>query len=666
MSKKFALLIGTDQYEDPGFSPLTVLRTDVESLCDALVDPKIGGFDKVVTLMNAQLIEIVQSIGQLFAGKNEDDLLLLYFSGHAAWDAADRLHLAVAKTNPKLLSTTALSITQIQNEMNQSQSRRQVFILDCCYTSAFSRIKFESKPESTQSVLDENFFDAHPYGREILVSSSEAQRFWKGNKITGQCDEPLFTHFLAQGLQSGEAAGEGEHGISVGRLFDYARDKVVEANPAATPKYWVDRHSDSIILAQAVHEPVGTTAETDRASSSLADDTTQPTMDIPDGSVNKPVSDVSKSESKVSKFGSEWISRARDAIDKLINAASLKKHSRSGGEKDQASTAHKHGGGFGKKVHWFVGLILLCVAYVFFKFATHQTASPISREPGTVFQETLKSGSKGPAMVVIPAGSFLMGSPKNESGHNEDEGPQRRVNIGQVFALGQYEVTVGEFRKFILDSGYRTRAETGNGCFSYQGKWKLVKDANWNSRNVDQTTLHPVVCVTWADSQAYIDWLNEQTNSTAYRLPTESEWAYAVRAQSNTSRPWGTDPSEACKYGNVADKTFLRTYLDWAHPIHDCEDGYIFAAPVGQFKKNKFGLYDMIGNVWEWTEDTWHDNYESAPIDGSAWVDNQSQVRVLRGGAWDVGPHNARSANRFKYFPWYSYTIVGFRVARDL
>lgn len=197
---------------------------------------------------------------------------------------------------------------------------------------------------------------------------------------------------------------------------------------------------------------------------------------------------------------------------------------------------------------------------------------PLSSSPGTVFQDYLKDGGSGPEMVWIPAGHFQMGDIQGDG--DSDEKPVHSVSVKR-FAMGKYEVTVGEFRQFVNATGYQTDAEKGDGCWADKdndGSWERVKDANWRKPYFFQNDEQPVVCVSWNDAQAYTQWLTQQTGK-QYRLPTEAEWEYVARAGTTTSRYWGNDPNEACRYANVHDNTSKQENgLSWKH--HNCTDGY--------------------------------------------------------------------------------------------
>ncbi|MGH1350728.1 MAG: formylglycine-generating enzyme family protein [Methyloligellaceae bacterium] len=244
-----------------------------------------------------------------------------------------------------------------------------------------------------------------------------------------------------------------------------------------------------------------------------------------------------------------------------------------------------------------------------------------------------------PKMVVVKGGSFLMGSPPEEKGHEKFEVPQHEVNVGS-FAVGQFEVTYEEWSACVK----------GGGCDGY----------NPRVRNKGK---HPVTRVSWNDAQSYVKWLKSKTGKN-YRLLSEAEWEYAARAGTATPYYFGEDKNKICDYANGADKRSIISFIKLI-----CGDGSKYTAVVGSYKPNAFSLYDVYGNVREWVEDEWHPNYDRAPTDGTAWVKKKKSLtadHVLRGGSWTSSPYSMRSAARvYKGADFRSFTI-GFRVARDL
>jgi sulfatase modifying factor 1 len=263
-------------------------------------------------------------------------------------------------------------------------------------------------------------------------------------------------------------------------------------------------------------------------------------------------------------------------------------------------------------------------------------------------------------MVAIPAGRFTMGSPASEDrweGGRED--PQHEVRIARRFALGRYDVTRAQFSRFVDETGY-----AANGCAVWTGQaWRLDPALDWRNPGYLQTHDDPVVCVAWADARAYVVWLARRTGR-AYRLPSEAEWEYAARAGTTGARYWGEHAEDGCAHANLGDAS-LKSTLGF-DGLAACDDGYAFTAPVGRFQPNAFGLYDMLGNAWEWTEDCWNVGYALAPSDGSAWISGDCSLRVPRGASWNSHQRNVRSANRGNYVASVRYYHLGFRVARDL
>jgi formylglycine-generating enzyme required for sulfatase activity len=248
-----------------------------------------------------------------------------------------------------------------------------------------------------------------------------------------------------------------------------------------------------------------------------------------------------------------------------------------------------------------------------------------------------------PAMVRVPAGTFQMGDASSVA--RPDEQPVRPVSIA-AFAVGRYEVTVAEYAAFTTATGRETRP----GCRTdrnQDGRWENDPVATWREPGFPQTDRHPVVCVSWADGNAYVAWLTLKTGKT-YRLLSEAEWEYAARAGSTTQFWWGDNANDLCGYANGPDLAAKEKFPGWTTAT--CNDGQALAAPVGTYEPNAFGLYDMAGNVWEWTQECY---------------DGACQRRVLRGGSWVYGLQDLRSSQRNALPPpWIHGGDIGFRVAR--
>ncbi|NND44034.1 MAG: formylglycine-generating enzyme family protein [Xanthomonadales bacterium] len=291
--------------------------------------------------------------------------------------------------------------------------------------------------------------------------------------------------------------------------------------------------------------------------------------------------------------------------------------------------------------------------------------------PGQVIQDPfLGASGTAPALVVIRAGSFLMGSPEDEHGRAENEGPQHRVTLQTGYGLGLQEVTVGQFRAFIEATGYQTTADVDGDSRVYDeasGRITQRPNINWThdylgNRAADNL---PVIHVSWHDAQAYAAWLADQTGR-AYRLPTEAEFEFALRGGTVTRYWWGDDRPDQPVENLTGLEDESPGGRHWSTGFRRYDDGFWGPAPGATFPPNPMGLHDMAGNVSEWVEDCWHQTYVQAPADGSAWVNPGCERRVLRGGYWASAPDQARSSSRLSASSLLHGPQIGFRVARDL
>jgi serine/threonine-protein kinase PpkA len=294
-----------------------------------------------------------------------------------------------------------------------------------------------------------------------------------------------------------------------------------------------------------------------------------------------------------------------------------------------------------------------------------KTAYPSYPELGALQARLDSLAALLPEMIGLDKGCFQIGSPQSEENRESDE-PQHQVCV-KAFEIAKYETKAADFQRFIDSQNYETDAERGIG--NVVGCWTLDLDnqtsawgyqdwASWLRPNKYQDTRPdlPVSCVSKNDALAYIHWLNDQTGQT-YRLPTEAEWEYAARAGTTDIRFWGpSDGHTACKHENVAD-----TAHDWSNGFN-CNDGYEWAAPIGSFSANPWGLYDVLGNVSEWTCSEYNSDYSGAEKKCAA--EDSTAPISLRGGAWNSGPEVVRSAYRNRNYPESRYSFVGFRLAR--
>jgi len=271
-------------------------------------------------------------------------------------------------------------------------------------------------------------------------------------------------------------------------------------------------------------------------------------------------------------------------------------------------------------------------------------------------------------MIILPVGNYMMGATEAEfRGQDKkyqfmynDEIPRHGEHIAS-FAIAKFDVTRRQFSIFARETGF-----LGKGCEIYDGKkWINDRSADWQNPGFQQTDNDPVVCVSWSDAQKYIVWLNSKFDAgkkIIYRLPTEAEWEYAARAGTITAAYWGNDARAQCEYENARDESAKR--LDPSADYAPCTDGYVYTAPVGSFKPNPWGLFDMLGNVEQWVEDCVVIGYRSPP-DLSA-NPNACKGRMLRGASWASIPIGVRAAGRGGIFADTRESVYGFRLARSM
>jgi len=284
---------------------------------------------------------------------------------------------------------------------------------------------------------------------------------------------------------------------------------------------------------------------------------------------------------------------------------------------------------------------------------------------GTLLRDRMSDGTPGPVMVVIPPGTYWMGT-DSEDPSALSARPRHRVHVPGPLAVARTETTVAEFRKFMA-AGKHTIAP---GCWRHlpTEKWVLDEHALWQAPGYEQAESYPVTCVNWFDAVAFADWVSDETGEN-YRLPSEAEFEYFARAGGGGDDiPPVKDRETLCSVVNGADQS---TGLAYAYA---CNDGYAHASPAGHFPANGFGLFDTTGNLWEFTADCWNDDYrgnwrtlfQSAPDDGGTWTRVYCGLRVIRGGSYLSSPHNLAIYRREPGSGLARLNRTGIRLVRDL
>ncbi len=638
---KVALLVGVSKYQK-GFKPLPSAVKDVAEMKQILENPNLGGFDKVTDLTNPNRQQLEDAIYHLFANRDSDDVVLFYFSGHGVKNMKSNLFFTVPETKKntreEILPHTGVSAQFVQERMTDCRCERQVIILDCCFSGAFAKgltAKDDGKID-IQGLLGGK-------GRAILTSSTSMQ-------LSFQQDDSglsVYTHYLTEGLKTGAASINNRQWITADEAHKYASKKVEKASPAMTPQFFPVAEGYEIYLVKAVVEDPKLKYRQEVERIIQEDDGEIDFITGKFSDLDRIILDefalslkIEETEAKaIEKEVIEPYRQRQQKINKYERAFSVAiKKNNPLRETDIQKL---------KRFQDRLGLSDEDIAPIKQKYQLKssdniQTQStdnppkltivnPVNQPKTNNFTEDLGNGVKL-EMIYIPAGEFMMGTDDAEierlcKKYNTDwfksEAPQHLVKL-QSFYLGKYPITQAQYQ-----------AVMGKNPSKFQNpKEAPLSKGGWGD--------HPVERVSWNDAQEFCQQLSQLTDR-KYRLPSESQWEYACRAGSKTKWCFGDDENQL--------KDYAWYYSNSSNQTH----------PVEQKKPNDWGLYDMHGNVWEWCEDNWHDNYQNAPDDGKPWLDPNKNLYVIRGGSWFYIPGYCRSACRFNEYARVFY-IFGFRV----
>ncbi len=627
-----ALVIGNAAYEMA--LPLKSTTAEVRALEGAL---RGLGFS-VTRLENLSLREMDRAVRDFSSELQGDDLAFFWFSGHGL-QADGRNYLLPAdygQTPATKVPDAALSADAVRNLLEAS-ARVRVLVLDACRDNPFLEDGSMVAGLAAMSAGSEGTLIAYPTGNNRMESGASRDEF--GTYIT---------HFLPE-LQRDV--------VELREAFQRTKAAVYAAsgkqqNPAI--------YEDLIGKVYLRGAPAGTGA----------DPVPPPSRELTALEEWKLLSG-SDSESKVDEFIERWKGKDEAKIV-LPLAEALREKLR--GERAAAESGREQQR-LAEEAQQVWPMVeqsqnLKALNAFVEKYEGVPRAKPLLDQAKVLIRglrPPLRAGDRFrddcegcPELVVVPGGSFTMGSPSTEDGRQNDEGPQRRVTISGPLAVGVYEVTQEEYGRFVEETSHGS----GLACWTVvNGRFGLRPGLDWENPGFPQTSRHPAVCVSWDDAQAYVRWLSGKTGE-EYRLPTEAEWEYLVRAGSTNRFSYGDDPGYArlCEHANVADQAAKDRY-SWRR-VAACRDDFPHSAPVGSFTGNGFGLHDLHGNVWEWVHD-WYGDYPSFGMTDPKGP-NSGSARVLRGGSWRNDPRACRSAYRHKVSPDGRGSDLGFRVLRPV
>ncbi len=622
--KRLALLIASYQYQDPGLAQLLAPPKDVAALAEVLQDPTIGGFDEVQPLINEPLSTVRRTMARFFHRKSRNDLLLLYFSGHGVLDDWGRLYLTVTDTELEFPGATAIPATDITDEMDKSRSRRKVLILDCCHSGAFER----TKGVPGASVGTARTFEGNGFGRFVLTASDVTQYALDGDQAIGEPENSVFTHYLVQGLRTGEADIDGDGQVTLDEWYDYVYAQVVSQTPTQTPGKWTytlegisDKQQGDLIIARTPASPYPHTSPLLPEMRGSIEDL-RPW--VREGAVRYLGRLLQSNDKGLALAAQEALKHLANDDSRSVSAAAA-----------EALGSVQHPGGHLRRSAFSV------------KPRT-QNPEPRTRNPDVL---TISSPIEL-ELVRVPAGEFLMGSdPKIDKYTDDNEQPQHTVFLPDYY-VAKTPVTNAQYAAFVQATGYQTMAEKeGEGWVWTGKKWDQISGVDWRhprgpDSDISGKTDHPVVQIGWADAVAFCQWLSQETGQ-IFRLPTEAEWEKAARGTDGWLYPWG----------NEWDNTRLNSR----------EGGVRDTTPAGGYSPqgdSPYGVADMAGNVWEWcaTKEGKSYPYDTAEDEWSSDYLAEIGLRVLRGGSWDSLQDDARCACRIRDENLFRYSLVGYRV----
>ena len=713
---KIALLIGVSEYE-PGLDGLPSAVNDAIALRQVLTNPEMGEFAEadVTVLQNPDRQTMETAIYNLFANRQKDDLVLLYFSGHGVVDDGGEFYFASRSTRKeegRLVPPTAVSARPVQGWMEQSRSQRKVIILDSCFSGAFAK---GVKAKDSGSVNPEQFLGGK--GTAILTASTSTQYALTQEGF----DLSVYTHYLVEGIRTGGADRDDDGWIAMEELHEYASSKVREAAPAMTPEFYPVKDGYKILLAKSpkddpklrYRKEVKLLAEEDEGEFSFINRHYLDELRQKRGLSLEDAAEIEAEElepyrlrqAKVERYRTVFAGaiahrypltdRDRLGLQRLQQLLSLRdedvaaietpilalrqaeyerqraelKQQQNQQEAARQRQADLLAAAAEQQRQWKIAeqrrqssKILDGIQTQQFEF---ETASVILKKGGLFGGKTTVEISRGSSraqffaenlgngvtldMVAIPGGEFLMGTAEADretiiqertrhgaSKENAEkwtgwELPQHRVKLPS-FYMGKFAITQAQWSQVA-------------------GLPKINRDLNPDPAEF-KGAKRPIEKVSWDEATEFCDRLSRKAGK-LYRLPSEAEWEYACRAGTTTPFHFG------------ATITSDLANCDFNYPYGDTPKGKYReqTSEVGSFPANAFGLFDMHGNVWEWCADRWHENYQGAPIDGSAWeMGGDASCRTLRGGSWVDGPVDCRSAVRGRFAPVKLDRGLGFRV----
>ena len=600
--KRFALLVGTSEYpECKDLKPLHGSLLDVDAMQRVLIANGEFDSDDIVVLKNASRQVIEDAIHNLFNAleRKKDDLVLFYFSGHGVVDEGNKLFLGTPSSRKevnKIVKPTTVAAIYLHDAMNDSKSQHQVLIFNCCFSGAFAQ---------GMTVMDDGSVNLKNQlggkGRAILTSSSMVQPSFQPDG-----EMSIYTRYLVEGIETGVADLDGDSKISIDELHEYAALKVSQESPNMTPAFYPVEQGGKIYIAKVAQAKDDPQLVYRRELESR----------MIDGEWSIPAKRLLKDLQINLELSSEEEARIKENVLKPIleKARKLQEYEELLKEILPPTTQElKDLRDYQKD---YLGLRYEDVTDIDLKYGVTIVPPPVEinhvdSNPILLNQDVKQNNILIPnqlflqladnvniELVIIPKGNFMMGSDDYDT-----ETPIHEVSMNS-FRMSKYPITLQQYKCVMGDD--------------IPFHFLLISSGN----NL------PIISVSWHNAFVFCKRLSDIIEQNV-RLPSEAQWEYACRAGNSNKYCFGDDVRQL-----------------WNHAWHDKNTKRV--CPVGLKLPNKFGLHDMHGNVWEWCEDIWHDSYDDAPTDGSAWISfGDENKAVIRGGSYCEDENNCHSATRF-------------------
>jgi len=720
MSGKFALIIANTEYTDSGLAQLTAPGQDAKELARVLNSPEICAFDDVVVLFNETASKAGEGIDYFLSNRKPNDLLVLYFSGHGVRDEYGALYLAVKNTNRARLRSTAIKSDFIREAMDQSRSKRQVLILDCCNSGAFAQ---GTKAEIGGSVGTASAFEGTGYGRVVLTASDSTQFAWEGDKVTGETENSLFTHYLVKGLE-GEADTNGDGRITIDELYDYAYEQIVNITPKQTPGKWSYKQQGEILLRQNIRiedtKPVQLPDDLLAAINSslpfiregavsqlkevlkgknlslarsarlalermVAEDDSRRVADAAVKALGSIPQIGPKAEgrqpipltrtSQLRRENIEQATRFKAEQDKLLHEkAQLEerlKQEQLVREKDkaerQAPERAKAQPGAAKSQLIPIGILGIAIITILVGGYAITRFLPLVLSPvPTVAPTDTQASAEDPA---TPESIITRAS--RESVSAPTQAPTESIPISGPPA----EIIDSKGAKMVLVPAGHFTMGTNNGDAD-EGPSHVVSLDDYYIDKFEVTNALYKVCVEAGKCDQPIH---------PYFFPESPNKIYYGNSQYDDYPVVYVDWNMAESYCKWRDAR-LPTEAEWEKAARGDPDTRIYpwqgselacqkanfqncisrTSEVGNYEdgKSPYGVYDMAGNVWEWVADWYSESYYKTSLLSNPSGPISGQSRVLRGGSW--AKYDIRVSNRVNYAPTYTNFDTGFRCASSL